>query len=91
MLTLYFTPATCALASHIALEQAGANYQAVCIDFSRNEQQSPDYLRVNPKGRVPALVTVRQFTSPTRTSGAATAGPMIRRPSRPCRRRCPRT
>ena len=57
MLTLYFTPATCALASHIALEQAGADYQAVCIDFSRNEQQSPDYLRVNPKGRVPALVT----------------------------------
>jgi glutathione S-transferase len=59
MLTLYFTPATCALASHIALEQAGADYQAVCIDFSRNEQQSPDYLRVNPKGRVPALVTSR--------------------------------
>ena len=59
MFTLYFTPGTCALASHIALEQAGADYQAVSIDFSRNEQQSPDYLRVNPKGRVPALVTSR--------------------------------
>lgn len=57
MLTLYHAPGTCALASHIALEQAGANYQAVRVDFARQEQRSPEYLRVNPKGRVPALVT----------------------------------
>lgn len=65
MFTLYFTPGTCALASHIALEQAGADYQAVSVDFSRNEQQSPDYLRVNPKGRVPALVTSRGVLTET--------------------------
>lgn len=59
MFTLYTAPGTCSLASHIALEQAGADYQVVRVDFSRNEQQSPDYLRVNPKGRVPALVTSR--------------------------------
>lgn len=54
---LYYTPHTCALASHIALEQAGADYQVRRIDFSKHEQRSPEYLRINPKGRVPALVT----------------------------------
>jgi glutathione S-transferase len=57
MLTLYYAPNTCALASHVTLEQVGAEYAAVRVDFSRNEQRSPEYLRLNPKGRVPALVT----------------------------------
>lgn len=56
-MTLYYAPHTCALASHIALEHAGAEYQLRRIDFSKNEQRSADYLRINPKGRVPALVT----------------------------------
>ncbi|MEQ9121413.1 MAG: glutathione S-transferase family protein, partial [Alphaproteobacteria bacterium] len=54
---LYFSPGSCALASHIALEEAGADYRARRVDFAANEQQSPDFLKVNPKGRVPALVT----------------------------------
>ena len=54
---LYYAPGTCALASHIALEQADADYEARRLDFSAGEQRSPDYLAVNPKGRVPALVT----------------------------------
>jgi glutathione S-transferase len=57
MLTLYYTPGTCALASHIALEEAGAAYEAVRIDFATGQQKSPDYLAINPKARVPALVT----------------------------------
>jgi glutathione S-transferase len=61
----YFTPHTCALASHIALELAGADYQAKRIDFSTNEQRSPEYLRINPKGRVPALVTSRGILTET--------------------------
>ncbi len=65
MMTLYFAPGTCALASHIALEQAGADYQAVKVDFSSNQQKSPDYLRVNPKGRVPALLTDRGILTET--------------------------
>ena len=59
MLTLYFAPDTCSLASHIALEHTGAEYAAVRVDFSKSEQRSPDYLRINPKGRVPTLVTER--------------------------------
>src|SRR5947209_2730325 len=57
MYKLYYAPGTCALASHIALEEAGADYSAVRLDFKANQQQSPEYLKVNPKGRVPALVT----------------------------------
>jgi glutathione S-transferase len=57
MLKLYFAPGTCALASHIALAEAGADYTVERIDFKANQQNSPDYLAINPKGRVPALVT----------------------------------
>ena len=56
---LYYAPFTCAVAAHIALEEAGADYEARRIDFSKTEQRSEDYLKVNPKGRVPALVTDR--------------------------------
>jgi glutathione S-transferase len=57
MFTLYYAVNTCSLATHIALEDAGADYELRRIDFARTEQQSPDYLKVNPKARVPALVT----------------------------------
>jgi glutathione S-transferase len=59
MLTLYYAPNTCALASHIALEEAGAPYEARRLDFATAEQTKPDYLKINPKGRVPALLTER--------------------------------
>jgi glutathione S-transferase len=57
MLTLYYAINTCALASHIALEEAGATFEARRIDFGAAEQTKPDYLKINPKGRVPALAT----------------------------------
>jgi len=59
MYKLYYAPGTCALASHIALEEAGADYKAERLDFKANQQQSKEYLAINPKGRVPALVTDR--------------------------------
>lgn len=65
MLTLYFSPGSCAQASHIALEETGAKYEAVRIDFAANQQRSPDYLKINPKGRVPALVTDRGILTET--------------------------
>ena len=57
MLTLYYAPGSCALASHIALLDAGAAYELKRVDTGGGEQQSPAYLALNPKGRVPALVT----------------------------------
>lgn len=65
MLTFYYAPGTCALASHLALEFAGAPYEAKRLDFKQNQQRSPEYLRVNPKGRVPALVTGRGVLTET--------------------------
>jgi glutathione S-transferase len=59
MLKLFWAPHTCALASHIALEEAGADYTLARVDFRANEQRKPPYLAINPKGRVPALVTDR--------------------------------
>ena len=65
MLRLYYGPNTCALASHIALEQSGATYDTMRVDFKTDEQRSPEYLRLNPKGRVPALVTDRGVLTET--------------------------
>ena len=65
MFKLYYAPATCALASHITLAEAGADYATEKIDFKVNQQNSPDYLKINPKGRVPALVTDRGILTET--------------------------
>lgn len=55
-LKLYYATGSCALASHIALEEAGATYEAVRLDFGAGEQRGAEYLAINPKGRVPTLV-----------------------------------
>lgn len=65
MLTLYFALNTCALASHIALKDAAAPYDLRRIDFRATQQQSPDYLAINPKARVPAMVTPRGILTKT--------------------------
>src|SRR5215475_6570904 len=65
MYKLYYATGTCALASHIALEEAGADYKADRLDFKANQQQSPEYLKINVKGRVPALVTDRGVITET--------------------------
>jgi glutathione S-transferase len=57
MLTFYYTPGTCSQASLIALEEAGLAFEARKISFADGEQRSEAFLKVNPKGRVPALVT----------------------------------
>ena len=57
MLTLYYARDTISLATHILLEEVGAAYKTVRIDFGTTQQRSPEYLKINPKGRMPALVT----------------------------------
>jgi glutathione S-transferase len=57
MLTLYYAPHTCARASHIALAETGAPYRIARLNFAEGAQRKPEFLAVNPKGRVPALVT----------------------------------
>lgn len=65
MFTLYYAPHTCSLASHIALEEAGAAYTLKRIDFATEEQRKPPYIAINPKGRVPTLVTPRGILTET--------------------------
>lgn len=65
MLQLLYTPHTCSLATHIALVDAGASYTLRRIDFSTTEQQSPQYLSINPKARVPSLITPRGVLTET--------------------------
>ncbi|WP_334127630.1 glutathione S-transferase family protein [Sneathiella sp.] len=65
MLKLHYAPGTVAMASHIALAEAGADYTAVPVDFANAAQTKADYLAINPKGRVPALVTERGILTET--------------------------
>lgn len=65
MLKLFYASGTCALASRIALEDAGADYEIIKVDFSKQEQRSPEYLKINPKGRVPALATDKGILTET--------------------------
>ena len=53
---LYYAPTACSIAAHIALEETGLPYTAQGIDLGKGEQTSPEFLKVNPQGRVPALV-----------------------------------
>jgi glutathione S-transferase len=59
MLKLFYGVGSCARASHIALEEAGAQFEAIRISLKDGEQRKPEYLKLNPKGRVPTLVTDR--------------------------------
>ncbi len=65
MLKLFYAPGTCALAVHIALHEANAGHEAVRVDFATGQQRSAEYLAINPKGRVPALVTEAGVLSET--------------------------
>jgi glutathione S-transferase len=55
-LTLYFDRAACSLGVRIALEKTGAGYNDVRIAIRKGEAQGEDYLKINPAGRVPALL-----------------------------------
>jgi len=57
MMKLFHSPDSCARAVHIALEEAGAAYESVRMSLGHGDQRQPDYLAINPKGRVPTLVT----------------------------------
>jgi glutathione S-transferase len=53
---LYYSPGACSLASHLAIEDVGLPYEAVRINTSQGEQRKPDYLAINPRGRVPTVI-----------------------------------
>lgn len=54
-LTLYYSPGSCSLASHILLEEVGLPFTHVRVLLSSAEHHRPEYLAINPKRRLPAL------------------------------------
>jgi len=56
MMKLCYAPGSCATVSHLALEEAGAQYELRRIDLGKGEQRTEAYLKINPNGRVPALI-----------------------------------
>ena len=56
-LTFYYAPGACSLASHIALVESGLSFEAVPVALSKGEQRGPQFLAMNPKGRIPLLRT----------------------------------
>jgi len=55
-LTLYYAPGACSFVPHVALEEAGADFNTVRLILAEGDQRKPDYLLLNPKGRVPTLL-----------------------------------
>ncbi len=55
-IVLYYAPNTCALAPYVTLREAGAAFAVKPLNFRENQQNSPAYLQINPKHKVPLLV-----------------------------------
>src|SRR5260370_37758832 len=55
MLTLYYAPGACSMASHIGLEESGAPYEVKPVALAKGEQKTEAYLKINPRAKVPAL------------------------------------
>ncbi|MGZ5822113.1 MAG: glutathione S-transferase family protein [Croceibacterium sp.] len=55
MLTLFYGPGACSMAAHIVLEESGEKYEPRRMDLAKGEQRTPEYLKMNPQGRVPLL------------------------------------
>jgi glutathione S-transferase len=55
MFNLYYSPGACSLAPHIVLEELGVAYETIRVNLAAGEQRTPEYLKMNPLGRVPTL------------------------------------
>jgi glutathione S-transferase len=56
VIRLYYSPGACSMASHIALEETGQPYESRETPLSKEAHKTPEYLKINPRGKVPALV-----------------------------------
>ena len=58
MLTLYYSPGACSMASHIGLSESGAPFETKPVALAKGEQKTEAYLKINPRGKVPALAVM---------------------------------
>ncbi len=56
MTKLFYAPGSCALGIHVLLEEIGAPFELVKVNLAAREQFLPDYVKINPKSKVPALM-----------------------------------
>ncbi|MFO7304052.1 MAG: glutathione S-transferase family protein [Gammaproteobacteria bacterium] len=56
MYTLYYSPGAASMAVHWMLIELGVPFEAKRVNINAGEQRSPEYLRINPAGRVPTLL-----------------------------------
>ena len=54
--TLYYAPIACSLVSLISLDESGADFEVKPVNMRKAEQMKPEYLRMNPKHKVPVLL-----------------------------------
>ena len=55
-LTLAYSPVACSLVPYILLTEAGAAFDTLPVNLAKGEHHGVEYLRLNPKGKVPALI-----------------------------------
>jgi glutathione S-transferase len=60
MLTLFFAPGSSSMAPHIALHEVGAAFESRPLSLLKKEQRAPEYLALNPEGKVPTLLVDRR-------------------------------
>ena len=56
MLTLYLSPGSSSMAPHIAMHEIGVEFKSRWVSFAKREQHAPEYLALNPEGKVPTLL-----------------------------------
>ena len=56
MYTLYWNHGSASITAHMALEESGAPYTLKFVDMDKGEHKSPEYLKMNPNGKVPTLL-----------------------------------
>ncbi len=54
-LTLFYAPMACSLVPYVNLTEAGAQFEVSTVNTGAKQQKTPEYLAVNPKGKVPVL------------------------------------
>lgn len=55
-ITFYFNPMSSASRVHVSLEELGVPYEKVLVDLQAGDQKKPEFLRLNPNGKVPTIV-----------------------------------
>jgi len=56
MLILYYWPGSSSVIPHIVLEEIGASYERQLVNLAKGEHKADAYLKINPRGKVPALM-----------------------------------